>query len=269
MTEQAARSPGETDEDVPSTARLYDYLLGGAHNFAADRRLGEKFLTALPSARDVARCNRAFLRRAVVTLAESGIRQFLDIGSGIPTVGTVHEIAHGLDPQAGVVYVDNESVAVAHSELLLDGDHRAAAIRADLREPDRILQHPETRRLLDFSQPIGLLMVGVLHFIPHRSDVAGIVRQYHDALSPGSFLALSHCTADIEPDDMAGVVEVMRDSTAPVHPRTHAEVTELFGGFELIDPGVVGTALWRPDEAGSPAERPGAARVYAGVGHKP
>ncbi|MDR7300451.1 SAM-dependent methyltransferase [Haloactinomyces albus] len=268
MTEQATWSPDEIDEEVPSAARIYDYLLGGAHNFAVDRCLGEKFLTALPSARNVARLNRAFLRRAVVALAESGVRQFLDLGSGIPTVGNVHEIAHGLDPQAGVVYVDSESIAVAHSELLLDGDHRTAVIQANLREPGSILRHPETRRLLDFSQPIGLLMVGVLHFVPTRADAAGIVRQYRDELPSGSFLALSHFTADVEPDEMAEVVEVMRHSADPVHPRTRDEITKLFDGFELLDPGVVGTAHWRPNEPDASAEQPGGTRIYAGVGRK-
>ncbi|GAA0521105.1 hypothetical protein GCM10011581_11610 [Saccharopolyspora subtropica] len=268
MTEQATWVPDDVDEEVPSAARLYDYLLGGAHNFAADRALAEKFLAALPSARDVARLNRAFLRRAVVFLADQGIRQFLDVGSGIPTVGNVHEIAHDIDPQARVVYVDHESVAVAHSQLLLDGNDNATIVQADLLEPDAILQHPETRRLLDFSQPIGLIMAGVIHFVPHEADAPAIIAAYRDALAPGSYLALSHFTADISPDEMAGVVEIMRRSSDPIHPRTRAEITELFAGFEIVEPGIVGTALWRPDRPEQAADEPGGSQIYAGVGRK-
>ncbi|MER7079151.1 S-adenosyl methyltransferase [Saccharopolyspora kobensis] len=269
MTEPANWVPEGVDEEVPSAARLYDYLLGGAHNFAADRALAERFLIALPSARDVARLNRAFLRRAVVFMAEQGVRQFLDVGSGIPTVGNVHEIAQAADPQARVVYVDYESVAVAHSQLLLEGNENATILQADLTDPAAILQHPETRRLLDFDQPIGLIMAGVFHFVPHEAGAPDVIAGYRDALAPGSYLALSHFTADISPEEMAGVVEVMRRSADPIHTRTHAEVTELFTGFELVEPGVVGTALWRPDRPEQAADEPGGSQIYAGVGRKP
>ncbi|MGW1679413.1 SAM-dependent methyltransferase [Saccharopolyspora sp. NPDC002376] len=269
MTEPATTwVPEDVDEEVPSAARLYDYLLDGAHNFAADRALAEKFLTALPSARDVARLNRAFLRRAVVFMGQHGVRQFLDVGSGIPTVGNVHEIAQTADPQARVVYVDYESVAVAHSQLLLEGNEHATILQADMAEPESILEHPETRRLLDFEQPIGLIMAGVFHFVSHEADAPAITARYLDALAPGSFLALSHFTADISPDEMAGVVEVMRRSADPIHTRTHSEVTELFSGFELAEPGVVGTALWRPDRPEQAADEPGGSQIYAGVGRK-
>ncbi|MEU6267011.1 SAM-dependent methyltransferase [Saccharopolyspora shandongensis] len=268
MTEQATWVPQDVDEEIPSAARLYDYLLGGAHNFAADRALAEKFLTALPSARDVARLNRAFLRRAVVCMAQHGVRQFLDVGSGIPTVGNVHEIAQAADPQARVVYVDYESVAVAHSQLLLEGNDNATIIQADLVEPGTILEHPETRRLLDFDEPIGLIMAGVFHFVSHEQDAPAIITRYRDALTPGSYLALSHFTADISPDEMAGVVEVMRRSSDPIHTRTHTEITELFTGFDLVEPGVVGTALWRPDRPELAADEPGGSQIYAGVGRK-
>ncbi|GAA2772622.1 SAM-dependent methyltransferase [Saccharopolyspora taberi] len=268
MSEQVTWVPDQVDEEIPSAARVYDYLLGGAHNFAADRVLAERFLQALPSARDVARLNRAFLRRAVVFMAEQGIRQFLDLGSGIPTVGNVHEIAHGIDPESNVVYVDYESVAVAHSELLLQGDEHATVIQANMLEPDRILGHPDTRRLLDLSRPVGLIMAGVFHFVSPESDPPGIVARYRDELSPGSFLALSHFTADISPDEMAGVVRVMSRSSDPIHPRTRAEITELFTGFDLVEPGIVGTALWRPDHPERAGLEPGAAQIYAGVGRK-
>ncbi|MFD0923456.1 SAM-dependent methyltransferase [Saccharopolyspora rosea] len=269
MTDSGTWVPPGVDEEVPSAARLYDYLLGGAHNFAADRELAERFLAALPSARHVARLNRAFLRRAVVFMAEQGVRQFLDIGSGIPTVGNVHEVAQGIDPQARVVYVDYESVAVAHAQLLLEGNENATIVQTDMLDPASVLQHPETRTLLDFSRPVGLIMAGVFHFVPHDRDAPGIIGRYRDALPSGSYLALSHFTADVSPDEMAEVVEVMRRSSDPVHTRTHAEVTELFTGFDLVEPGVVGTALWRPERPELAARLPGASQIYAGVGRKP
>lgn len=255
------------DEEVPSAARLYDYLLGGAHNFAGDRALAERFLAALPSARNVARMNRSFLRRAVVHIAEQGVRQFLDIGSGIPTVGNVHEVAQRVDPAASVVYVDYEQVAVAHSQLLLEGNERAGIIQADMLDPEDILRHPTTQRLLDFSQPIGLIMAGVFHFVPLDADAPKIVSAYRDALAPGSFLALSHFTADVNPEEMAGVVKVMSRSADPIHPRTREEISELFTGFDLVEPGIVETQRWRPDPQDG-HEREGSGQIYAGVGKK-
>ncbi|GAB2752209.1 SAM-dependent methyltransferase [Salinifilum aidingensis] len=254
------------DEETPCAARVYDYLLGGRHNFASDRRLGDKFLGALPSARDVARLNRAFLRRAVVFMAEQGVRQFLDVGSGIPTVGNVHEIVQEIDPAARVVYVDYESVAVAHSEMLLADNDDATIVQADMRDPDAILQAAETRRLLDFSRPIGLIMAGVFHFVPREQDAPAIMARYREGLAPGSHLALSHFTADISPAEMEGVVEVMRSSADPVHTRSYAEVSELFTGFDLVEPGIVGTAMWRPECADLAPHEPGGNQIYAGVG---
>lgn len=266
VSEQASWVPADLDLDKPSAARLYDHLLGGAHNFAADRQLAGEFLKALPSARDVARLNRAFLRRAVVFMAGWGIRQFLDVGSGIPTAGNVHEIAQGVDPQARVVYVDYEAVAVSHSQLILAGNDRATIIQADLLDPESILAHPETRRVLDFSQPVGLIMAGVFHFVPPEADAPAIVARYRDVLAPGSHLALSQFTADISPAEMAEVVSVMSRSADPVHPRTREQVLELFDGFDLVEPGLVGTALWRPDDPSQAADEPGGSQIYAGVG---
>ncbi|MHA6800626.1 SAM-dependent methyltransferase [Bounagaea algeriensis] len=256
----------DVDEETPCAARLYDYLLGGRHNFASDRRLGDQFLQALPSALDVARLNRAFLRRAVVFMAERGVRQFLDVGSGIPTVGNVHEIVQGIDPAARVVYVDYESVAVAHSEMLLAENDNATIVQGDMREPDAVLQAAETRRLLDFSRPIGLVMAGVFHFVPREQDAPAIMARYRDGLVPGSYLALSHFTADISPAEMAGVVEVMQRSADPVHPRGYDEIGELFTGFDLVEPGIVGTAMWRPECPDLAAGEPGGDQIYAGVG---
>lgn len=281
MSQRAAPLPDELGNGMPSAARLYDYLLGGTHHLGEDRALAERFLAAWPNARDVARSNRAFLRRAVEHMLGQGIRQFLDIGSGIPTVGNVHEFAQRVDPQARVVYVDNEPVAVAHGQILLDGNDFAATIPGDIRRPGSVLHHRDTQRLLDFSEPVGLLMVGVCHFVPHDADTPAIVKAYADALVPGSFFALSHFTADVGSQEMAGVIEVMRRSADPIYPRSRAEVVELFTGFELLEPGVVGTAQWRPDQ-GLPeqvrpglegleqdTEQPGGSQIYAGVGRKP
>ncbi len=268
-TERANWVPEDVDEEVVSSARLYDYLLGGGHNFAADRQLAEKFLSALPSARDVARLNRSFLRRAVVFLVEQGIHQFLDVGSGIPTVGNVHEIAQQANPEARVVYVDRDPVAVAHSQLLLEGNDRATIVQRDMLDPESILYAEETRRMLDFEQPIALLMVGVFHFVALDQDAPGVIARYRDALARDSWLALSHFTADISPDEMAGVIQVMRNSADPIYTRTHQEVSELFTGFELVEPGVVGTAMWRPEHPEHAADEPGGEQIYAGVGRKP
>ena len=180
--EQLDWVPLGIDPNVPSMARTYDYLLGGAHNFAVDRKLADAAERIMPRSREIARLNRAFLRRAVLFLVESGIRQFLDIGSGVPTVGNVHEIAQHAAPDARIVYVDKDPVAVAHSELLLHGNEQAAVIHADLRETERILTDPAARRLLDFDEPIGLLTVMMLHFVPDSDNPAGALATYRDVM---------------------------------------------------------------------------------------
>jgi hypothetical protein len=261
--------PAGVNQDLPSAARIYDYLLGGGHNFAADRAVGERFAAALPGARDVARLNRAFLRRAVLFLSEQGIDQFLDVGSGIPTVGNVHEIAQQVNPRARVVYIDNEPVAVAHSKLMLRHNELAAAIMADMREPDAIIESPETRRLLDFSRPIGLLMVGVFHFIRPEEDPEGLLVRYRDALVPGSWLALSQFTADTRPAEMAAMVQVMSKTANPIYPRTVEEIRRLFDGWELVEPGLVPTALWRPEDPAELGDDADHSEIYAGVARRP
>ena len=269
MTESLTWVPDGVDTDLPSSARIYDYLLGGAHNFAADRRIAEEFARALPGSRDIARLNRAFLRRAVLFMISAGVRQFLDVGSGIPTVGNVHEIAQKADPQTRVVYVDVEPVAVAHTKLLLQGNDRAVAIQADLNDPPSILTHPDTTRMLDFDKPLGLLMVGVFHFVPQENDPSALLTRYRDALASGSYLAMSHFTADTRPREMAAMVEVMKKTKDPVHPRTRQRFAELFDGFDVVEPGVVSTALWRPESWEDLADRPERDQILAGVGRKP
>lgn len=262
--------PRGIDTTVPNPARMYDYWLDGGHNFPADRDLANKVQQVVPGARDGARVNRAFLRRAVVFMVESGIRQFLDIGSGIPTVGNVHEIAQRADPACRVVYVDKEPVAVAHSELLLAGNDRVAVLQADLRDVEGILGHPRTTSVLDFDQPIGLLMLWLLHFVPDSWNPVGILAQYRDRLAPGSYLAMSHVTTDGNPTGQAETIEFYRETPDPVSFRSHEEILRLFAGFELVEPGLVGSAFWRPSGPGDISDNAEMNTVsYGGVGRKP
>jgi hypothetical protein len=260
---------------VPNQARIYDYLLDGKDNFPADRDVAEQLLAIAPVARDVVEDNRAFLRRAVRFLAgEAGIRQFIDLGSGLPTQGNVHEIAQAVAPDARVVYADNDAMVVTHSRALLAGDN-TAAIRADLREPEVLLGHAELRELIDFDQPIALLLLAILHFFDDDEDPFGIVARFRDALPAGSYLAISHGTRDIpERSDLspvamaemgAKVERLYQLTTASLVTRTRAQVERFFAGFDLVDPGVVEIQLWRPDGEGS--KLPGG--FYGGVGHKP
>ncbi|MGH3827447.1 MAG: SAM-dependent methyltransferase [Pseudonocardiaceae bacterium] len=269
MSENPEWVPASVNKVVPNVARMYDYWLDGARNFVSDRELANKIEQDFPGTRDVVRVNRAFLRRAVVFMVESGIRQFLDIGSGIPTVGNVHEIAHRADPECRVVYVDKEPVAVAHSELLLAGNDRAVVIQADVRDVEGILGHLATKSMLDFTQPIGLLMAALLHFVPDSSNPAGIVARYRDRLAPGSYLALSHFTVD---GDSAGMTEALghfQQASDPLYPRGYDEVQRLFAGFELVEPGLVGCGFWRPSGPGDAAVSADMNAIfYGGLGRK-
>ncbi|GAA0609522.1 SAM-dependent methyltransferase [Kutzneria viridogrisea] len=250
--------PAEVDITRASAARMYDYYLGGAHNFAVDRQRAAEVLAVLPQARVFARQNRAFLRRAVRYFVAQGIRQFLDLGAGLPSAGTVHQIAQAIAPECRVVYVDNEPTAVAHGQLLLAGNPLAACVQADITQPEQVLKHLETRRLLDFDQPLGVLLCAVLHFVPDERDPAGVVRAYREVLAPGSMLALSHATATDYPDQLAEVVNTYRATQNQAYLRTRAEVTGLVASFEhLVWPGVVYTPEWRPEhvaDIGDPTE---------------
>ena len=259
---------------APNPARIYDYLLGGKDNFPADREVGEQVVAIAPVARDIVEDNRAFLRRAVRHLAgQAGVRQFIDLGSGLPTQGNVHEIAQATAPDARVVYVDNDAMVVTHSRALLAGDN-TVAIQADLREPEAVLGHPEVRELIDFDQPIALLLMAILHFVPDEEDPFGIVARFRDALPAGSYLAISHGTRDIpaRPDmspeamaEMGAKVERLYQlTTTSLVTRPRAEVERFFDGFDLVEPGLVEIQLWRPDESGSLL--PGG--FYGGVGRK-
>jgi S-adenosyl methyltransferase len=261
----------QIDINIPNVARAYDFLLGGAHNFAADRKLAAMAETNMPHLRDAVRLNRTFLRRAVHFMIGLGIRQFLDLGSGIPTVGNVHEIAQAAEPECRVVYVDKNPMAVAHSRLLLEGNEKATAIQADIRDPDDILGRAETRELLNFDEPLGLLTLLVWHFVADPDDPMGLLVRYRDALVPGSYLALSHTATDHEATGLRNVVaELHRHGEDGTTPRPYKQIVAMFDGFELVEPGVVGCASWRPDGPGDFSELVEANRfICAGVGRKP
>jgi hypothetical protein len=271
VTEDASWVPPEIDTTKANIARVYDWFLGGEHNFRVDQDAARALIAIEPRARAIAWGYRAFLIRAVRYLAgEAGIRQFLDIGSGIPTARNVHQIAQEITPRSRVVYVDNDDVAVAHSKLLLDDNPDATVIQADLRDPKAILDHPETRRLLDFTQPVALLLAAVLHFIPDSDDPSGILATFRGALAPGSHIAISHACRDPIPDVADSLAAAFRsrfDASSTI--RTREEIERLFNGFTLVEPGLVWLPSWRPDSPADVPEDPAVFWAMAGVGRYP
>jgi SAM-dependent methyltransferase len=263
--------PGWARENIdisqPSAARVYDYILGGAHNFAVDRQLGDELIQTSPDVAETMRSNRVFLRRAVTYLAEHRVRQFLDIGSGVPTVGNVHEVAQKIAPESRVVYVDVDPVAVAHSEAILKGNDRAGVVCEDLREPQRILAQARKLGLIDFSRPVAVLLAGVLHFVPDSDDPAGLVAQLREPLVPGSYLLISHTTFDGQPPEVIEAQRLAARTSTPLFPRPHAQILAYFAYTTLIEPGLVYIPLWRPDP-GETMEHPERISAYAGVGRK-
>lgn len=242
----------ERDMERPSIARIYDYWLGGNANFAADREVARRVLDQMPSLRETIWANRAFLRRAVARLVtEYGITQFIDLGSGVPTVGNVHEIAQAANPDSRVVYVDVDPVAVAHGRRLLAGNARAATIRADLRDTEAVLGSPELRAVIDLDRPAAVLMISVLHFVPDRDDPARIVRSYTEPLAPGSFLALSHGVPDS--DATHGQADAATDYRqavdVPFILRPPEAIAAWLRGLSPEPPGLVPVNRWHPDGA--------------------
>ena len=259
-------APAEIDRDKPNAARIYDFYLGGAHNFAADRALAEQAIADWPELPAIMRANRAFLRRAVRFMVHCGVRQFLDLGAGLPTAGSVPNTAQEFDPSCRVVCVDIDPVAVVHSRALLEDNPLVSAVQADLRDTDTVLAAAVSDGGLDLTQPIGLLLVAVLHLVPDTDDPAAIVATYRDALAPGSLFAVSHATADAQPREAAAHRQLYRRTATPMTMRTRAEVTALFAGLELIPPGVVDMTRWQPDPDTDQSIR---LAGYAGVGLKP
>ena len=240
-------APDEVDTERPSAARMYDYYLGGSCNFAADRALAEENLRAWPDMPLIARANRDFLHRAVTHLSAQGVDQFLDLGSGIPTVGNTHDVALSLNPEARTVYVDVDAVAVAHSTVILQDVPNAIVVHADLRDPEAILTRSEVPAYLDLSRPVGVIMLAVLHFLTPEEDAAGVVAAYREATSAGSYVVISHGTGDYVPERARRASGVYERASHRLTFRSRAEVLELFEGYELEEPGLVDIIGWRPE----------------------
>jgi S-adenosyl methyltransferase len=274
-------APGSSGQPVdlqtgrPHPARVYDFLLGGKDNFAADRAAAREGMKANPNSLIPPRENRAFMRRAVRYLArEAGISQFLDIGTGIPTSPNVHEIAQEANPRARITYVDNDPIVLAHARALLTSGPagKTAYIDSDLRDVERILGSPDLQDTLDLSQPVALMLIAVLHFIPDADDPHGLVGRLLAGLPSGSYLALSHLTGDFDPAAWEGVAAVFRRSGVTMQVRSRPEIERFLAGLDLVDPGVVSLPRWRPDPrdadpAGPPTDA--AVSVYGGVARKP
>jgi hypothetical protein len=264
-------APDEVEIETPSAARMYDFYLGGSHNFAADRQLAARTIEVWPDVAHLCQANRAFLRRAVTHLAMVGVDQFLDLGSGIPTAGNVHEVVHAINPNARVVYVDADAVAIAHSTALLAHVPGATAVYADLRDADAVLSNPRVAGFLDLSRPVALLMFASLPFVPDEDDPAGIVAAYRDETVRGSYLALSHGTSDYRPDAVRRVEDVYTQASHTMRLRTRDSIGAMMDGYELLDPGLVDVIHWRPDPQSPPDPLGGDVTRYsilAGVGRR-
>jgi trans-aconitate methyltransferase len=254
------------DTSRPSVARMYDYYLDGKDNYQVDRDAVDRIAQAMPEVRQGVQENRAFLRRAVRFMARQGIRQFLDIGSGLPTQQNTHQVAQEIHPDARVVYVDNDPVVLAFGRALLATDKNTAVASADMRRPADVLEHPETVELIDFTEPVGVLMVAMIHFltVEERPRVLGKLR---DALAPGSYLAATHITTDGKSPEVVALTETVYETTpTPMYFRDHAEIARFFDGFDLVDPGLVTVDRWRPDPQDPAPEATG--WMYGAVGQK-
>ncbi|MGW3106554.1 SAM-dependent methyltransferase [Streptomyces sp. NPDC001100] len=266
--ERPAWAPRSIDISVPSVSRIYDYYLGGSHNFEVDREAARKAMEFLPGLPKIMQANRAFMRRAVRFAAVEGITQFLDIGSGIPTFGNVHEVAQQASPGAHVMYVDHDPVAVAHSQAVLAGNATADVVAADLRKPQEILASAEVQRLIDVNRPVALLLVAILHFVEDADDPYGAVAQLRDALAPGSLLILTHASYEgipLPPERAEGAVDVYKDIRNPLIMRSRDEIARFFEGYDMVEPGLVPMPDWRPDTAPEDDD-PFSFSGFAGVG---
>lgn len=261
------RTERPIDIDRPAAARIYDTFLGGGHNFGVDRTFAEHLARDLPGITEVYRENRAFLRRGVEHLLSRGIRQFLDLGSGIPTIGQAHEVAARRTHDFRVLYVDDEPLTAAHSKPLLAADPRVDMLRADLRDPDAVLGSAEAAQLLDLREPVALLASAVLHFLPGADRPAEVIAAYRDAVPAGSHLVLSHLTGCRAPAAARTMCAHYAGTSDPLFARGTAEITGMFGGFDVPRPGVAHVAEWRPDPV-RPAVS-GYRLLFGGVGRKP
>jgi hypothetical protein len=247
---------------TPHPSRIYDYLLGGKNNFAVDREAAMQIAALVPRSREVAWANRQFMARAVGTMARAGIRQFIDLGCGFPHSPNVHEVARRSQPDARVVYVDNDPVVALHNSALLAKDRHVIAISADIRCPQCILDRPEVNEVIDFSRPVGLLFLAVLHFVADDEHPGDIVATFRSRTSPGSMIAISHIRSDgMRPEAMRAIEDAYRQATARAVFRSNAEIGKLMDGCELMEPGIVPVSKWRPELT---TVRPGSALDLAG-----
>jgi S-adenosyl methyltransferase len=267
--------PAGVDTGRASPARIYDYMLRGNNYFQVDRLAAERILAVAPETRDCAWSNRGFHQRAAKWICQQGVRQFIDIGSGLPTVGNTHDVVHKVDPAARVLYVDNDPMVLLHSRALIGGSQPFGAICADLREPDTVLDDPEVRRIIDFGEPVGLLMTAVMMFVSDASDPWALVSRYLGVLASGSYLALSHLTDDYKPPAAAeGFRSVFDNATEHLYFRSKAKVERFFDGLELVspyegaEPGVTFTGLWGAEDV-ELADSDGSRWLYCGVARKP
>ena len=260
-------APPGTDPAVPSAARMHDYFLGGKANYAADRQAAEDALAIAPAGRQFARANRFFLMRAVLMMADQGITQFLDLGAGIATSPNVHELARAIHPAARVLYVDNDPVVTAHNRPLLATTEGVEAIEADIRKPASIFENPQCSRLIDFSEPLGVLLIAALHFVQDSSQPHAIVNAIADRMQPGSYLALSHITNDDTNPDAADIFSKTSGASTPAVFRPENDIRGFFAGFQLTDPGLTEVTRWSPHSPALSAE-PGPVRFLVGIGAK-
>jgi hypothetical protein len=269
------RAPAGVDTSRPSPARMYDYMLGGTHNFQIDRDATNQFKAQFPDLEDAAWANRGFHGRAARWMViERGIDQFIDIGSGLPTQNNTHQVLHAINPAVRVAYVDNDPMVLVTAADLLTGDGTTAVVMADLRDPDSLLNDAELRRLIDFSRPVGLLMTAVMQFVHESSDPWGLVARYVAALAPGSCVALSHITGDkVPPRSIASGVEISTRASESAHPRTRAEIERFFEGLELVppfegaSPAVCHVGVWGSEDPDG-ADSDGSRVFWCGVGVK-
>ncbi|MCX4997287.1 SAM-dependent methyltransferase [Streptomyces longwoodensis] len=266
--ERPAWAPRSIDISVPSVSRIYDFFLGGSHNFEVDRQAARRAMEFMPGLPKIMQANRAFTRRAVRYAAAEGITQFLDIGSGIPTFGNVHEVAQEASPGARVVYVDHDPVAVAHSQAVLEGNQHADVVAADLLKPREILASPQVQRLIDPERPVALLLVAILHFVEDEDDPYAAVAELRDACAPGSMLVLTHASYEgipLPPERAEGAVDVYKDIRNPLIMRSRDDIARFFEGYDMVEPGLVPMPRWRPETAPED-EDPFAFSGFAGVG---
>jgi SAM-dependent methyltransferase len=267
VTERGLTASG-IDTSTPNVARIYDYLLGGKDNFAADRDAAQQLIAAVPDVAAIARDNRSFLGRVVRYVAgRAGIRQFLDLGSGLPTQANVHELAQEVVPDVRVVYVDNDPVVASHGRALLVSRDRVAMALADLRDPASVWQHPDVAALLDWTQPIAVLCTSTLHFVADADEPHRIIAEYRDRMVPGSYLVITHGTMEEDPaGERDKAAAVYRQASSQLHVRPLADVRRFFDGFELVEPGLVWITEWRPEPGTAPTGR--AQSMRGGVGRK-